>query len=205
MQNQWLWERKKKSLTTCWLSKCWFSRVNVTYFPPHLPPGAHSVDGRWAWVHICRPRRLHEWIYSLLLGGLARVLSSTLKSCSSSAFNVSDQWCPRWWLNSHFLTTWFYSKQNGISHSCPAECKIQFLHHIKQPTSPSHSHSKSHHFLAECRKLLPWARGATSTVSSFPKKYAVTVLKKHVLLGEDSSILFNSFNQCLLMINVRHH
>lgn len=201
--------KKIKSLITCWLSKCWFSRVNMTYFPPYLPPGAHSVDGRWAGVHICRLRRLHEWICSLLLGELAPVLSSTPKSCSSSAFNVPDQWCPRWWLNLHFLTTWFSSKQNGTSHSCPGEGTKESLNLTEQLASPSHDHRKSHHFLAECRKLFPWVRGAAST--SFPKEYAVTVLKKHILLLGENQLNFIQLiqpmfidNQCVTLLGANY-
>lgn len=177
----------------------------MTCFPPHLPPGSHCIDGRWAGAHICRPRGMHEWICSLLLGELVPVLSSAPKSSSSSAFNVLDQWCPGGgWT---FISLPSYSilnrslvrgLENARWHSSPLPNNL---------LSPSHGHSGSHHFLPECRKPLTWARGTVCTVSSFPKKYATSVLWRNLFLCsvQISNFLLNSFNQCLLMLNTRHN
>lgn len=54
---------KKSCLITCWLSKCWFSRVTtIEPFPPSLPLGAHSVGGKWAGACKCRPTGLPKWL-----------------------------------------------------------------------------------------------------------------------------------------------
>lgn len=171
----------------------------MTCFPPHLPPGSHSIDGRWAGAHICRPRGMHESICSLLLGELVPVLSSAPKSSSSSAFNVPDQWYPGGgWT---FISLPSYSILNRSLDRVLGKARWHSSPLLNNLLSPPHGHSESHHFLPECRPLT-WARGTVCTVSSFPKKLAATVLWRNLFLClvQISNFLFNSFNRCLLRI-----
>lgn len=84
---------------------------------------------------------------------------------------------PRQRLKFHFLTTFFYSKQKGLSDMCPGEGKASSILQSKV-LFPYQNHSKSNHFVVEGRKPLIWARGSASTGFHFPKTYVVIVLEE---------------------------
>lgn len=63
----------------------------IELFPPSLPPGAHSVGGKWAGAYKCRPTGLPKWLGLPAPGRAGPLLSSTLESCGLSDFKVPDQ------------------------------------------------------------------------------------------------------------------